>query len=198
MFQLDVKSAFPYGKVKEEVYVYQPPGFEDPKYHNRVFQLDKMLYGLHQAPKAWYETLSQHLLDNGFDRGQIDSTLFIRKAGGDYLLVQIYVNDIIFGSTNEKMRKEFEEVMKSKFEMSAMWELSFFLGLQENQKEDGFFIHQTKYVKDILSRFKMEDSSPYDTPIYVNHKVNPNPEGKDVDTRHEIDFGRMPVSMEIV
>ncbi|KAI3815343.1 hypothetical protein L1987_15008 [Smallanthus sonchifolius] len=183
VFQLDVKSAFLYGKVKEEVYVCQPPGFEDPLNPNIVFKLDKALYGLHQAPRAWYETLSTHLLANDFVRGKIDSTLFIKKSGGDYLLVQIYVDDIIFGSTNEGLCKDFEGVMKSKFEMSVMGELSFILGLQVNQKEDGFFIHQSKYVKDILSRFKMEDCTPYDTPIPVNHKLNSDPDGKDVDYR---------------
>ncbi|KAI3775881.1 hypothetical protein L1987_45638 [Smallanthus sonchifolius] len=145
VFQLDVKSVFLYGKVKEEVYVCQPRGFEDPLNPNRVFKLYKALYGLHQAPRAWYETLSAHLLANDFVRGKIDSTLFIKKSGGDYLLVHIYVDDIIFGSTNEGLCKDFESVMKSKFEMSAMGELSFFLGLQVNQKEDGFFIHQSKF-----------------------------------------------------
>ncbi|KAI3813979.1 hypothetical protein L1987_18717 [Smallanthus sonchifolius] len=183
VFQLDVKSAFLYGRVKEEVYVCQPPGFEDPLNPNMVFKLDKALYGLHQAPRAWYKTLSTHLLANDFVRGKIDSTLFIKKSGEDYLLVQIYVDDIIFGSTNEGLCKEFEGVMKSKFEMSAMGELSFFLGLQINQKEDGFFIHQSKYVIDILSRFKMEDCTSYVTPIPVNHKLNSDPEGKDVDCR---------------
>ncbi|KAI3825180.1 hypothetical protein L1987_06656 [Smallanthus sonchifolius] len=157
--------------------------YKDPLNPNMVFKLDKALYGLHQAPRAWYETLSTHLLSNDFVRGKIDSTLFIKKSGGDYLLVQIYVDDIIFGSKNEGLCKDFESVMKSKFEMSTMGELSFFLGLQVNQKEDGFFIHQSKYVKDILSRFKMEDCTPYDTPIPVNHKLNSVPDGKDVDCR---------------
>ncbi|KAI3797783.1 hypothetical protein L1987_33046 [Smallanthus sonchifolius] len=183
VFQLDVKSAFLYGKVKEEVYVCQPPGFEDPINPSKVFKLDKALYGLHQAPRAWYETSSAHLLENDFVRGHIDSTLFIKKVGGEYLLVHIYVDGIIFGSTNEGLFKEFESIMKSKFEMSAMGELSFFLGLQVNQKEDGFFIHQSKYVKDILSRFKMENCTPYDTPILVNHKLNSDPDGKEVDCR---------------
>ncbi|KAI3732713.1 hypothetical protein L1987_63920 [Smallanthus sonchifolius] len=183
VFQLDIKSAFLYGKVKEEFYVCQQSGFEDPINPSKVFKLDKALYGLHQAPRAWYETMSTHLMDNDFVRGQIDSTLFIKKAEGEYLLVQIYVDDIIFGSTNEGLCKEFESVMKSKFEMSAIEELSFFLGLQINQKEDGFFIHQSKYVKDILSRFKMEDCTPYDTPIPVNHKLNSDPDGKEVDCR---------------
>ncbi|KAI3828361.1 hypothetical protein L1987_02461 [Smallanthus sonchifolius] len=183
VYQLDVKSAFLYGKVHEKVYVTQPPGFEDPHNINKVYKLDKSHYGLHQAPRAWYETLSKHLLSNGFDRGQIDSTLFIRKAGGDILLVQVYVDDIIFGSTNEGMCREFEQVMKSKFEMSNMGELSFFLGLQVSQREDDIYLHQTKYVQNILSKYKMNDSSTLGTPIQVNHGLHPDKDGKDVDCR---------------
>ncbi|KAI3754743.1 hypothetical protein L1987_54533 [Smallanthus sonchifolius] len=183
VYQLDVKSAFLYGKVHEEVYVTQPLGFEDPHNINKVYKLDKALYGLHHAPRTWYETLSKHLLSNGFDRGQIDSTLFIRKAGGDILLVQVYVDDIIFVSTNEGMCREFEKVMKSKFEMSNMGELSFFLGLQVSQRENGIYLHQTKYVQDILSKYKMSDSTTYGTPIPVNHGLHPDRDGKDVDSR---------------
>ncbi|KAI3724944.1 hypothetical protein L1987_64712 [Smallanthus sonchifolius] len=183
VYQLDVKSAFLYGKVHEEVYVTQPPGFEDPHNIDKVYKLDKALYGLHQAPQAWYETFSKHLLSNGFDRGQIDSTLFIRKTGGDILLVQVYVDDIIFGSTNEEMCREFERVMKSKFEMSNMGELSFFLGLQVSQREDGIYLHQTKYVQDILSKYKMNDCSTYGTSITVNHDMQPDKDEKDVDCK---------------
>ncbi|KAI3742393.1 hypothetical protein L1987_60073 [Smallanthus sonchifolius] len=168
VYQLDVKSAFLYGKVHEEVYVTQPPGFEDPRNINKVYKLDKALYGLHQAPRAWYETLSKHLLSNGFDPGQIDSTLFIRKAGGDILLIQVYVDDIIFRSTNEEMCREFEQVMKSKSEMSNMGELSFFLCLQVSQREDGIYLHQT---------------NTYGTPILVNHGLHPGKDGKDVDCK---------------
>ena len=106
-----------------------------------------------------------HLLENGFERGKIDSTLFIKWKKKDFLLVQVYVDDIIFGSSDDNMFKNFERVMKSKFEMSAMWELNFFLGLQVDQNKDGLFIHQTKYVHDILERFKMENSSTFSTPI---------------------------------
>ncbi|KAI3743509.1 hypothetical protein L1987_61219 [Smallanthus sonchifolius] len=183
VYQLYVKSDFLYGKVQEEVYVTQPPGFEDPHNINKVYKLDKALYGLHQAPRAWYETLSKHLPSNGFDRGQIDSTLFIRKAGGDILLVQVYVDDIILGSTNEGMCRELEQVMKSKFEMSNMGELLFFLGQQVSQREDGIYLHQTKYVQDILSKYKMNDNSTYGTPIQVNHGLHPDKDGKDVDSR---------------
>ncbi|GJW27313.1 putative ribonuclease H-like domain-containing protein [Tanacetum coccineum] len=130
VYQMDVKSAFLYGKIEEEVYVCQPPGFEDPDYPGKVYKVVKALYGLHQAPRAWYETLAKYLLDNGFHRGKIDQTLFIKKQKGDILLVQVYVDDIIFGSTKKKLCTEFEKPMHDKFQMSSMGELTFFLGLQ--------------------------------------------------------------------
>ncbi|GJZ49430.1 putative ribonuclease H-like domain-containing protein [Tanacetum coccineum] len=115
VYQMDVKSAFLYGKIKEEVYVYQPPGFEDPNFSDRVYKVEKALYGLHQAPRAWYETLSTYLLDNGFQRGKIDKTLFIRRDKGDILLVQVYVDDIIVGSTKKSLCIEFDKMMHKKF-----------------------------------------------------------------------------------
>ncbi|GJW80242.1 putative ribonuclease H-like domain-containing protein [Tanacetum coccineum] len=99
VYQMDVKSAFLYGAIEEEVYVCQPLDFEDPQFLDKVYKVEKALYGLHQAPRAWYETLSTYLLENGFRRGTIDKTLFIKKDKGDILLVQVYVDDIIFGST---------------------------------------------------------------------------------------------------
>ncbi|GKA58175.1 putative ribonuclease H-like domain-containing protein, partial [Tanacetum coccineum] len=153
VYQMDVKSAFLYGKIEEEVYVCQPPGFEDPDFPDRVYKVEKALYGLHQAPRAWYETLSTYLLDNGFQRGKIDKTLFIRRDKGDILLVQVYVDDIIFGSTKKSLCTEFEKMMHKKFQMSSMGELTFFLGLQVKQKEDGIFISQDKYVTEILKKF---------------------------------------------
>ncbi|GJW80796.1 putative ribonuclease H-like domain-containing protein [Tanacetum coccineum] len=130
VYQMDVKSAFLYGKIEEEVYVCQPPGFEDPDFPDRVYKVEKALYGLHQAPRAWYETLSTYLLENRFQRGQIDKTLFIKRDQGDILIVQVYVDDIIFGSTKKKLCTEFEKMMHKKFQMSSMGELTFFLGLQ--------------------------------------------------------------------
>ncbi|GJX21983.1 putative ribonuclease H-like domain-containing protein [Tanacetum coccineum] len=139
VYQMDVKSAFLYGTIEEEVYVCQPPGFEDPQFPSKVYKVEKALYGLHQAPKAWYETLSTYLLENGFRRGTIDKTLFIKKDKGDILLVQVYVDDIIFGSTKNSLCVEFEQMMHKKFQMSSMGELTFFLGLQVMQKDDGIF-----------------------------------------------------------
>ncbi|GJY37557.1 putative ribonuclease H-like domain-containing protein, partial [Tanacetum coccineum] len=153
VYQMDVKSAFLYGKIKEEVYVCQPPGFEDPDFPDRVYKVEKALYGLHQAPRAWYETLSTYLLDNGFQRGKIDKTLFIKRYKGDILLVQVYVDDIIFGSTKKELCIAFEKLMHEKFQMSSMGELTFFLGLQVQQKKDGIFISQDKYVVEILKKF---------------------------------------------
>nr|GEW03467.1 putative ribonuclease H-like domain-containing protein [Tanacetum cinerariifolium] len=127
VYQMDVKSAFLYGTIEEEVYVCQPPGFEDPDHPDKVYKVVKALYGLHQSPRAWYETLANYLLENGFLRGQIDQTLFIKKHKRDILLVQIYVDDIIFGVTNKDLCKSFEKMMKDKFQMSSIGELTFFL-----------------------------------------------------------------------
>ncbi|GKF59010.1 putative ribonuclease H-like domain-containing protein, partial [Tanacetum coccineum] len=109
VYQMDIKSAFLYCKIKEEVYVCQLPGFEDPDFPDREYKVEMALYGLYQAPRAWYETLSTYLLDNRFQRGKIDKTLFIRKDKGDILLVQVYIDDIIFGSTNKSLCTEFEK-----------------------------------------------------------------------------------------
>ncbi|GJT16678.1 putative ribonuclease H-like domain-containing protein [Tanacetum coccineum] len=136
VYQMDVKSALLYRTIKEEVYVTQPPGFKDPNHPDKVYKVVKALYGLHQALRAWYETLANYLLGNGFKRGKIDQTLFIKKQKEDILLVQFYVDDIIFGSTNKELCIAFEKLMKDKFQMSSIGELTFFIGLQVTQKED--------------------------------------------------------------
>nr|GFC97297.1 copia protein [Tanacetum cinerariifolium] len=140
VYQMDVKSAFLYGTIEKEVYVCQPPGFEDLDRPDKVYKVVKALYGLHQAPRAWYETLANYLLENSFQRGKIDQTLFIKREKEDILLVQVYVDDIIFGITNKDLCKSFEKPIKDKFQMSLIGELTFFLGLQVKQKKDGIFI----------------------------------------------------------
>jgi hypothetical protein len=129
---MDVKSAFLNGKISELVYVEQPPGFEDPTKPNHVYKISKALYGLKQAPRAWYESLRDFLLSKGFKIGKFDTTLFTKKIENDIFICQIYVDDIIFGSTNEDFCKEFGEMMSREFEMSMISELSFFLGLKIN------------------------------------------------------------------
>ncbi|GJW34560.1 putative ribonuclease H-like domain-containing protein [Tanacetum coccineum] len=181
VYQMDVKSTFLYGKIKEEVYVCQPLGFEDPEFPNKVYKVEKELYGLHQAPRAWYETLSTYLLDNGFKRGQIDKTLFIKRVKRDILLVQVYVDDIIFGSTRKAMCTEFEKMMHKKFQMSSMGELTFFLGLQMTQKDDGIFISHDKYVDEILKKFSFSTVKTASTPMETSKPLLKDSEAEDVD-----------------
>ncbi|GKD73303.1 putative ribonuclease H-like domain-containing protein, partial [Tanacetum coccineum] len=181
VYQMDIKSAFLYGKIEEEVYVCQPPGFEDPNFPDRVYNVEKALYGLHQAPRAWYETLSTYLLDNRIQRGKIDKTLFIRRDKGDILLVQVYVDDIIFGSTKKSLCTDFEKIMHKKFQISSMGELTFFLGLQVKQKEDGIFISQDKYVTEILKKFSFSDVKTASTPMETHKPLLKDEDGEDVD-----------------
>ncbi|GKA79862.1 retrovirus-related pol polyprotein from transposon TNT 1-94 [Tanacetum coccineum] len=142
IFQMDVKTAFLNGLLKEEVYVSQPNGFVNPDFPNYVYRLKKALYGLKQAPRAWYDKLSSFLIEHHFTKGIVDPTLFTRRHGGDTLLVQVYVDDIIFRSTNPDFSKRFANLMKSNFEMSMMGELKFFLRLQVHQSPRGIFISQ--------------------------------------------------------
>ncbi|GJS31768.1 retrovirus-related pol polyprotein from transposon TNT 1-94 [Tanacetum coccineum] len=155
VYQMDVKTTFLYGPLKEEVYVNQPYGFVDPYRPDQVYHLKKALYGLKQAPRAWYDKLSNFLVSKGFLKGSIDQTLFITKHGEDILLMQIYVNDIIFGSTNPKLSKRFAKLMHNKFDMCMMGELKFFLGIQTHQSPRGIFINQAKYAQEILKKHGM-------------------------------------------
>lgn len=181
VYQLDIKSAFLYGEIQEEVFVDQPEGFVDTFHPDKVYKLNKALYGLHQAPKKWYETLSQYLVERGFRRGVVDHTLFVKDDDDDTLLVQVYVDDIIFGSTNPRMCSDFEAVMREKFEMSSMGEMNLFLGIQVDQLDTGIFIHQTKYVHDILSRFNMLEAKEVPTPLTEATRLSPDPEGELID-----------------
>nr|GEZ53274.1 hypothetical protein [Tanacetum cinerariifolium] len=151
VYQLDVKSAFLYGAIDEEVYVMQPPGFQDLEFPDRVYKVEKSMYGLHQALRAWYGTLSKYLFDNGFQRGTIDQIL------------------------------EFEALMHEKFQMSAMGELTFFFGMQVLQKKDGIFLSQDKYVVDILKKFGYLDVRSANTPMDKENPWGKDGPGKDVE-----------------
>ncbi|GJU34725.1 putative ribonuclease H-like domain-containing protein [Tanacetum coccineum] len=181
VYQMDVKSAFLYGTIDEEVYVSQPPGFVDPDHPKKVYKVVKALYGLHQAPRAWYATLSTFLEEHGYRRGTIDKTLFIKKDKKDIMLVQVYVDDIIFGSTRKSWCDEFEALMKGRFQMSSMGELIFFLGLQVKQKTDGIFISQDKYVADMLKKFDLASVKTAITPMETKMALTKDEEADDVD-----------------
>ncbi|GJR23869.1 retrovirus-related pol polyprotein from transposon TNT 1-94 [Tanacetum coccineum] len=140
-------------RAREVVYVTQPEGFVDQDKLNHVYRLKKALYGLKQAPRAWYDMLSSFLLSQEFSKGAVDPTLFTRKAGRDILLVQIYVDDIIFTSTKAVMCDEFAKIMSSKFKMSMMSKMSFFLGLQISQSPRCIFINQSNYALEIIKKY---------------------------------------------
>ncbi|GJX83650.1 retrovirus-related pol polyprotein from transposon TNT 1-94 [Tanacetum coccineum] len=158
LFQMDVKSAFLNGFINEEVYVAQPPGFIDFEKPDHVYKLKKALYGLKQAPKAWYDRLKAFLIKHEYKMGMVDNTLFTKKKSSNLIIVQIYVDDIIFGSTCQDMCDEFAKIMHDEFEMSMMGELNFFLGLQIKQMKDGIFFNQSKYIKEMLKKFGLEES----------------------------------------
>ncbi|GJS46589.1 retrovirus-related pol polyprotein from transposon TNT 1-94, partial [Tanacetum coccineum] len=162
---MDVKTAFLNGPLKEEVYVSQPEGFIDPEFPDHVYRLKKALYGLKQAPRAWYDKLSSFLIEHGFTKGIIDPTLFTRRHEGDILLVQVYVDDIIFGSTNPDFSKRFANLMKNNFEMSMMGELKFFLGLQVHQSPHGIFISQSQYAIELLKKHGLDECVSMSTPM---------------------------------
>nr|GEW62938.1 putative ribonuclease H-like domain-containing protein [Tanacetum cinerariifolium] len=155
VYQKDVKSAFLYGKIEEEVYVCQPQGFEDPDFPDKVYKVEKALYRLHHAPRAWYETLSMYLLDNGFHRGKIDKTKELCNA--------------------------FEKMMHEKFQMSSMGELTFFLGLQVKQKQDGIFISQDKYVAEILKKYDFSEVKNESTPMETQKPLLKDDDAEEVD-----------------
>ncbi|GKA27914.1 retrovirus-related pol polyprotein from transposon TNT 1-94 [Tanacetum coccineum] len=181
IYQMDVKIAFLNGILREEVNVSQPNGFVDPENPNHVYKLKKALYGLKQAPHAWYDLLSSFLLSQKFSKGTVDPTLFIRREGKDILLVQIYVGDIIFASTKPDLCESFFEIMCSKFQMSMMGKLSFFLGLQISQSPKGIFLNQSKYALESLKKYGMETCKPTDTPMVEKSKLDEDPQGKAID-----------------
>jgi hypothetical protein len=181
LYQMDVKSAFLNGPIKEEVYVEQPPGFEDSEYPNHVYKLSKALYGLKQAPRAWYECLRDFLITNGFKVGKADPSLFTKTIAKDLFVFQIYVDNIIFGSTNKSTCEEFSRIMIQKFEMSMMGELKYFLGFEVKQIQEGTFISKTKYIQDILTKFGMKDAKLIKTPMGSNGHLDLDTGGKSVD-----------------
>ncbi|KAG9450348.1 hypothetical protein H6P81_010313 [Aristolochia fimbriata] len=176
LHQMDVKSAFLNGYLAEEVYVEQPKGFVDPHHPDHVFHLTKALYGLKQAPRAWYDRLTKFLCSKGFVRGSVDKTLFIKKDGTILTIAQVYVDDIVFGSTDISAQKQFVRLMQEEFEMSLVGELSYFLGFQIKQKNDGIFVSQEKYARNLVKKFGLEDATTMKTPMSTTDRI-----GKDTD-----------------
>jgi hypothetical protein len=139
-----------------------------------VCKLKKALYGLKQAPRAWYSRLDKYLQQVGFRKGSADNNLYIKVSQGNILLIEVYVDDIIFGSDDDRLSQKFAKDMHNEFEMSLLGQLSFFLRLQIHQINQGIFISQTKYIKEMLKRFRMEDCKPFITPMQTSCKFRNN------------------------
>nr|GFA99901.1 retrovirus-related Pol polyprotein from transposon TNT 1-94 [Tanacetum cinerariifolium] len=182
--QMNVKTAFLNGNLREEVYVSQPDRFVDQDNPNHMYKLKKALYRLKQAPRAWYDMLSSFLISQDFSKGSVDPTLFIRRNGNDLLLVQIYVDDIIFAASTPKLCDLFAKLMCSKLKISVMGKISFFLGLQISQNPRGIFINQSKYALESLKKYGFESCDPVDILMVEKSKLDEDKEGKVIDPSH--------------
>ncbi|GJY74420.1 retrovirus-related pol polyprotein from transposon TNT 1-94 [Tanacetum coccineum] len=181
LFQMDVKISFLNGFINEDVYVTQPSRLIDFKTPNHVYKLKKALYSLKQAPKAWCDRLKAFLIKHEYNMRMVDNTLFRKMKGSNLIIVQIYVDDIIFSSTCQELCDDFAKIMHDEFKMSMMGELNFFLGLQIKQLEDDIFFNQSKYIKEMLKKFGLEDSKPMKTHTSSNTKLTNDEEGESVD-----------------
>nr|GEV48907.1 retrovirus-related Pol polyprotein from transposon TNT 1-94 [Tanacetum cinerariifolium] len=199
LFHMGVKSAFLNGFINKEVYVTQPPSFVDFKKPNHVFKLKKALYGLKQSPKARYDRLKAFLLNHKYTIGLVDNTLFTKKRYSHIIIVKIYVDNIIFGSTCQDLCDGFSIIMHDEFEMIMMGELNFFFGLQIKQLEDGIFFNQSKYIKEMLKKFGLEDSKPIKTPMSSETKLTQDEDEESVDdTKYRGMIGFIGLSKNLV
>lgn len=181
VFQLDVKSAFLHGELKEEVFVEQPDGFVKKGEEDKVYKLKKALYGLKQAPRAWYTKIEAYFAREGFEKCTSEHTLFTKSEGGNILIVSLYVDDLIFTGNNRSMCDEFKKSMMLKFDMFDLGRMRYFLGVEVIQNENGIFICQRRYAREVLARFGMENSNPVKNPIVPGTTLSKDEAGEDVD-----------------
>ena len=184
LYQMDVKNDFLNGFLKEDVYVAQSKGFIDPHFLDHVLYLKKALYGLKQAPRTRYDRLTQYLVSHGFTRGKAYQTLFIKREDGELIVAQVYVDDIIFGSTKDELAHSFSKLMQAEFKISMIGELNHFLGLQIHQQESGIFISQSKYAKNLVKKFGLESASSVRTPMSPNVRLTIDLLGKKIGRAH--------------
>ncbi|OMO69325.1 Integrase, catalytic core [Corchorus capsularis] len=172
IFQLDVKSAFLNGFLEEEIYVEQPEGFVVKGSEDKVYLLKNALYGLKQAPRAWYTRIDTHLLQLGFQKSKNEATLYIKQSTSDLLIVSLYVDDLLVIGSNSELVQQFKSEMFEVFDMTDLGEMSYFLGMEISQSEQGIFINQNKYAGEVLKKFKMFNCKPVPTPLVVNEKLS--------------------------
>jgi len=171
IFQLDVKSAFLNGVLNEEIYVEQPDGFEKEITSNKVYLLKKTLYGLKQAPRAWYNKLDGYLLSLGFEKSMNEVTLYVKNVNKHTLIISVYVDYLLIAGDNEQLVEEFKTNMKDKFEMNELGLLSYFLGMEVTQSEQGYFLCQKRFTMKLLNKFAMENCKPVSTPVVQGQKL---------------------------
>jgi hypothetical protein len=186
---MDVKSSFLNGELEEEVYIEQPERFQLSENTDYVCKLKKALYGLKWAPRAWYSKLDKYLQQEGFIKGSADNNLYIKVSQGNILLIKVYVDDIIFGSDYDRLSQKCAKDMQNEFEISLLGELSFFLRLQIHQSNQGIFISQTKYIREMLKRFGMEDCKPVITPMKTSCKLRKHDDSKSIDRKYRSMIG---------
>jgi hypothetical protein len=183
VYQMDVKSACLNGELEEEFYIEKPGGFQLSENTDYVCKLKKALYGLKKDPREWYSRSDKYLQQTGFRKGSADNNLYIKVIQGNILLIEVYVDDIIFGSDDDRLSQKFTKDMQNEFEMSLLRELSFFMGLQIRQSNQGIFISQTNYIREMLKRFGMEDCKPVITPMQTNCELSKDDDSKSTDQR---------------
>lgn len=163
--QLDVSSAFLHGELKEPVYMSQPAGFVDPQKPDYICKLTKALYGLKQAPRAWFDTFSNFLIDFGFVCSMSDPSLFTYCKDNQFMVLLLYVDDILLTGSDEKLLQALVNKLSTRFSMKDMGRPSYFLGIEMDTLEDGIFLHQQAYIKEILHVAAMSDCNPMPTPL---------------------------------
>ncbi|MCH85372.1 hypothetical protein A2U01_0006218, partial [Trifolium medium] len=181
IFQLDVKSAFLHGELSENVYVDQPLGYQKAG-KDKVYKLKKALYGLKQAPRAWYSKIESYFVQEKFEKCPHEHTLFVKQSSqGKLLIVSLYVDDLIYTGNDEEMFESFKNSMRSKFAMTDLGKMRYFLGVEVKQWDRGIFIHQQKYAQEIMVKFEMENCNKVCSPIVPSNKLNKDEKGKPVD-----------------
>jgi uncharacterized cupredoxin-like copper-binding protein len=181
--QMDVKSAFLNGYLEEEIFVEQPEGFVVEGQEEKVYRLNKALYGLKQAPRSWYSRIDRHLMNLGFEKSPSEFTLYVKKVDNEILVVSLYVDDLFVTGSHEELIYKFKEEMKGAFEMTDLGKMTFFLGMQVQQKQNEIFVCQQKYAKEVLRKFNMEECKPATTPMNQKEKFCKEDEAERVDER---------------
>ena len=171
LYQFDVKSAFLNGDLQEEVYVCQPEGYIQSGKEEKVYKLKKALYGLKQAPRAWYSKIDAYFQQDGFERSDNEPTLYLKKQGTEFLVVCLYVDDMIYLGSSKSILAEFKASMMKNFEMTNLGLLHYFLGLEVKQCDDGVFVSQRKYATDLLKKFHLAKCNAAATPMNINEKL---------------------------